>query len=202
MVVRIHDGNSPAAARDIAVAQSPGPVPVFVDATGRRARLMRRCGVLLAAGALVYVPIVGLAVLTGPSVPQPAPLLDDETGMETADQAPEQGLPPLPPVIAGASEVAGGDLGPAGDSADDAGPWPPVLAEPGPVRDEPGRGSPSPGPGRGPSHPSPSTAGPTPPSASPSPSPTGTLPSPSPQTPPPVTPTAPALLDAARRYLA
>ncbi|WP_222864534.1 hypothetical protein, partial [Micromonospora sp. WP24] len=62
MVVHIHADNSPAPPGQTAASRIP--MPVFVDATGRRARLMRWCGVLLAAGTLAYVPIVGVAVLT------------------------------------------------------------------------------------------------------------------------------------------
>ncbi|RKN29161.1 hypothetical protein D7044_23420 [Micromonospora musae] len=164
-------------------------MPIFVDATGRRARLMRWCGVLLAAGTLAYVPIVGVAVLTGPSLPRSAPLLDDETGMETGDQPPEQVGPRALPVSAGDESA-----GPVSALPNEALPRPSLLPEPEPERDRPVPAPPPPTSDGEPSPPLPSTAAPTPPP------PSVAAPSPSAQTPPPaVTPTAPALLHAAAR---
>ncbi|MFD0784809.1 hypothetical protein ACFQZ8_12945, partial [Micromonospora azadirachtae] len=91
MVAHIHGGNSPTL--PARTAPSHIPVPVFVDVSGRRARLMRWCAVLLATGTLAYVPVVGIAVLTGPSVPRLAPSPGDETGMEIGDQPAEQSGP-------------------------------------------------------------------------------------------------------------
>ncbi|MFC3502083.1 hypothetical protein ACFOOK_14080 [Micromonospora krabiensis] len=192
MVVHIHDGNSPAVAADSVVPHLPAAAPVFVDATGRRARLMRWCGVLLAAVALVYVPIVGLAVLTGPPADRSAPLLDEEAGLATGDQP---AAPDLPLDRAIVDDLAGSDLPPP-DHAPEAVARPIPVPAPGPADPVPAR--PPEGSTREPSPPSPSTVGPTQPSESPSPS--GAAPSPSPQTPPPLlVPNAAALLDAQRR---
>ncbi|MFI7605985.1 hypothetical protein ACIBTV_12755 [Micromonospora sp. NPDC049366] len=191
MVVHIHDGNSPA---DSAVPHLPAPAPVFVDVSGRRARLMRWCGVLLSAVALGYVPIVGLAVLTGPPANRTAPLLDEEAGLETGDQ-PAAAERPLEPAIV--TDLAGADLAPPGHTpAQPARPIP--VPTPGPEHHDPVPARPPQESTTEPSPPSPTTVGPTEPSESP----TGPEPSPSSQTPPPaLAPHTAALLDAERRLL-
>ncbi|WP_139338104.1 hypothetical protein [Micromonospora avicenniae] len=188
MVVPNPAGNSPTIPDQTAASRTP--VPVFVDATGRRARLMRWCGLLLAAGSLVYVPIVGIAVLTGPSVPRVAPLPGDETGMEIGDQPPEQGGPLVPHVVAADDELAGAAPTPPNKTR----PRPSLMPEPEPRPDEQVPALPPSRSDEEPSPPPPSTAAPTPPS------PSGATPSPSTQVPSPqLPPTAPGLLYAAGR---
>ncbi|MFC0506968.1 hypothetical protein [Micromonospora costi] len=189
MAVHVPGGDAPVAG-DAPASPTRAPVPVFVDATGRRRRLMRRCGVALAAGALVYLPIVGIAVLSGPVVSD-TPLVDDESGVQTADQPPP---PPervgllVPPVTSTANDIeepvpAAPDTAPAAASTPNRTP----TALPG------GTGTATPRPPHGsPASPTPTTASPTPPAP---PSPSGPLPSPSPGTPPPTVPAGPGLVE-------
>ncbi|MEV1329770.1 hypothetical protein AB0J20_09365 [Micromonospora costi] len=186
----VHDpgGDAPVAG-DAPSSPTRARVPVFVDATGRRRRLMRRCGVALATGTLVYLPIVGFTVLSGPVVPD-TPLVDDETGLRIADQPPPPperiGLP-VPPLTPTANHVeepvpAEPDTAPADPSTPDRTPTP--------VPD--GSGTAAPRPDGSPAPPTPTTASPTRPA---SPSPSGPLPSPYPGTPPPTVPAGPGLAE-------
>ncbi|MEU4680980.1 hypothetical protein [Micromonospora sp. NPDC023737] len=202
MVVHIHGGNSPTLPGRTAASHLP--VPVFVDVSGRRARLMRWGAVLLAAGTLVYVPIVGIAVLTGPAVPRAAPISGDETGMEIGDQPPEQSGPLVPLVAAANEDLAGS----APEPPNEARPRPSLVPEPAPKPHVQIPALPPSRSGKQPSPPPPSTAAPTPPSpsgATTSPSgattnPSSAAPSPSTAAPTPTAPpTVPALIDAAGR---
>ncbi|MCM0677302.1 hypothetical protein NCC78_21800 [Micromonospora phytophila] len=121
MTAHLHDP-SPSTVPQGLPAADPAIVPVFVDVTGRRHRLVRRCGVLLATGSLVYLPLVAATLLSGAGVPAHRPPLPDDARLETSDQpaampfevdgpeanglveeafpAPEQAVP-LPPEVTG-----------------------------------------------------------------------------------------------------
>ncbi|MGS2614133.1 hypothetical protein ACVCAH_06325 [Micromonospora sp. LZ34] len=181
MVVHNHDGEPPTVRTGVVSAGAP----VFVDVTGRRCRLVRRCGLLLGGGSLVYLPLVALAVLSGPTVPAPgsAPR-DDAPGLAMGHQpaAPPEMVDPAAPPFPPAADDAEGE--PAAE--------PPVDAvEPGPRVADPVTGRRPeplpPGPGGGLPLPTPTTVDPTPPTSPPGPTPT---PSATPTTAPP---TAPAI---------
>ncbi|MFI7575064.1 hypothetical protein [Micromonospora sp. NPDC049497] len=95
----------------------PPLAPVFVDVTGRRHRLVRRWGLLVASGSLAYLPIVALAALTGPAVPiGGTPHLDAAPTMEIGDQPPALpgavvALPIAPPAEPAGVEDAPGPEG-------------------------------------------------------------------------------------------
>ncbi|GAA4631492.1 hypothetical protein GCM10023196_061110 [Actinoallomurus vinaceus] len=68
------------------------PEPVFVDATGRRARIARRAGIALGCIVAAYLALVGIGLATGTRVPlTPWP----ETKHSTSGRGPaEDGLMP------------------------------------------------------------------------------------------------------------
>ncbi|MFJ2951958.1 hypothetical protein ACIO8H_30680 [Streptomyces sp. NPDC087226] len=81
----------------------PGEGPVFVDSSGRRARLLRRIGLLLGTVCAGYAVVLGLAFLgIGTSV-TPASLLPFQDGAGPGggagprDGTPPTGTPPVPP---------------------------------------------------------------------------------------------------------
>ncbi|WP_031089754.1 hypothetical protein [Streptomyces sp. NRRL S-15] len=96
-------------------AVRPREGPVFVDSSGRRARLLRRAGVLLGTVCVGYAAVLGLAFMGGVSL-TPSQLLPFEGG--PAAEAgpggriqPGYGIPPVgtaPPSGVPTPPVAGG----------------------------------------------------------------------------------------------
>jgi hypothetical protein len=134
------------------------PAPVFVDVTGRRRRLVRRCGLLLTTGSLIYLPVVAIALLSGPTVPTTGfpvpgdepPIPGDEPRVETGDQP---GLSWWPFIVPAGPAVTPGD-----DPQSSLDSWP-IPTTPPPVP-PPGAIGPAPdGPATG----TPSTSAPVPP---------------------------------------
>ncbi|MGW2836285.1 hypothetical protein ACWCWD_00610 [Streptomyces sp. NPDC001493] len=70
----------------------PGEGPVFVDASGRRARLLRRAGAVLGLAVVGYAVVLGLAFMGGLSL-SPTQLLPFGTG-RPAQAAPDGAAPP------------------------------------------------------------------------------------------------------------
>ncbi|MGW0859615.1 hypothetical protein, partial [Streptomyces sp. NPDC002690] len=66
--------------------------PVFVDASGRRARLLRRAGAVLGLAVVSYAAVLGLAFMGGLSL-SPSQLLPFDAG-EPATAAPGGHAPP------------------------------------------------------------------------------------------------------------
>lgn len=94
---RAHAGPARPAARRRAVArQQEGPV--FVDSSGRRARLLRRAGLLLGTVCVGYAAVLGLAFMGGISL-TPSQLLPFDGG-PAAEAGPGSGTRPgygMPP---------------------------------------------------------------------------------------------------------
>ncbi|WP_431997576.1 hypothetical protein [Streptomyces fungicidicus] len=85
----------------------PGEGPVFVDSSGRRARLLRRAGLLLGVVCAGYAVVLGMAFMgIGTSV-TPASLLPFGGGQREAgpggagprDGVAPTGTPPAPPTV-------------------------------------------------------------------------------------------------------
>ncbi|MFE3602695.1 hypothetical protein [Streptomyces sp. NPDC059142] len=78
-------------------AGRPQEGPVFVDASGRRARLLRRAGMALGAVTLGYVAVLGLAFMGGISL-SPSQILPFDGGPAAAEggagYGPPGGAPP------------------------------------------------------------------------------------------------------------
>ncbi|MCX5401270.1 hypothetical protein [Streptomyces sp. NBC_00102] len=72
--------------------QKPGGGPVFVDASGRRARLLRRAGAVLGLAVVGYAAVLALAFMGGISM-SPSRLLPFDTG-QPAEAAPGGIAPP------------------------------------------------------------------------------------------------------------
>ncbi|NJP32824.1 hypothetical protein [Micromonospora thermarum] len=162
-------------------AGQPVTAPVFVDVTGRRHRLVRLCGLLVAAGSLVYIPLVATAVLPGPAAPYggSAPA-DGRSFLAAADQ------PSVPPgeadVLLDPLDAPPAETAPVVETEPPGRPPAPVDA---PVDRGPDPAPPPPAPQAMPTPGGPATVPPTNPEPAPppSPSPTGTPPSPSPSPP-------------------
>ncbi|WP_327179302.1 hypothetical protein OG599_31120 [Streptomyces sp. NBC_01335] len=94
----------------------PGEGPVFVDASGRRARLLRRAGAVLALAVVGYAAVLGLAFMGGLSM-SPSRLLPFGTG-QPAEAAPGGIAPPdgSPRPTGGATPPTAGAT-PADDAA-------------------------------------------------------------------------------------
>ncbi|MFE3829248.1 hypothetical protein [Streptomyces sp. NPDC059092] len=78
-------------------AGRPQEGPVFVDASGRRARLLRRAGMVLGVVTLGYVAVLGLAFMGGISL-SPSQMLPFDGGPAAAEggtgYGPPGGAPP------------------------------------------------------------------------------------------------------------
>ncbi|MFJ2218079.1 hypothetical protein ACIQVO_37575 [Streptomyces sp. NPDC101062] len=78
-------------------AGRPQAGPVFVDASGRRARLLRRAGMALGVVTLGYVAVLGLAFMGGISL-SPSEILPFDGGPAAAQEGtgygPPGGAPP------------------------------------------------------------------------------------------------------------
>ncbi|MEU9046352.1 MULTISPECIES: hypothetical protein [unclassified Kitasatospora] len=102
--------------------EQPAPPPVFVDASGRRQRRIRRLGAVLAVPAGGYLALLGSTLLGGPTVnapflplpqpPAPSAPAQASTPSTAPFAAPEAAAPPgAPPTVA--ARQAG--TGPVGD---------------------------------------------------------------------------------------
>ncbi|MEU1284132.1 hypothetical protein [Kitasatospora sp. NPDC005856] len=152
------DAQDPPTAELPAVTDAPGgqppsvPPPVFVDASGRRQRRIRRLGAALAVPAGGYLVLLASTLLGGPTVnapflpvPQPpAPSAPSRAATPSAvpSAAPEAAAPPgAPPTVAPARQAGvaqGGDRNPQATGV----PAEPAAGQTGvPV----GTGSPAPG---------------------------------------------------------
>ncbi|HWU09150.1 MAG TPA: hypothetical protein VN520_22675 [Streptomyces sp.] len=106
---RAHAGPARPAKRRRTTAQ-PQEGPVFVDSSGRRAKLLRRAGVLLGAVCVGYAAVLGLAFMGGISL-TPAQLLPFDGGPAAeagpgGRMQPGYGMPPggsAPPAPDGAA---------------------------------------------------------------------------------------------------
>ncbi|MFJ9455244.1 hypothetical protein ACIRST_09205 [Kitasatospora sp. NPDC101447] len=113
------------AATDVADRQAPpAPPPVFVDASGRRQRRIRRLGAVLAVPAGGYLVLLGSTLLGGPTVnapflplpqpPAPTAPASAATPSEAPSDPPEAAdRPSAPPAVAPAARRT--DTGSAGD---------------------------------------------------------------------------------------
>ncbi|MET9369979.1 hypothetical protein ACIRPR_24810 [Streptomyces griseoflavus] len=102
----------------IGASADPG-LPVFVDSTGRRARVLRRTGYAVAGTAAAYLAVLGLSLL-GATPFAPDALLPPLPGDSTAPSAPQrqdQEAGPRTP-----SGVLDPDRGGAGDAGTAVGP--------------------------------------------------------------------------------
>ncbi|MFJ9055449.1 hypothetical protein [Streptomyces sp. NPDC102409] len=95
---RAHAGPARPAGRRRAAGQ-PQEGPVFVDSSGRRARLLRRAGMLLGTGCVGYAAVLALAFMGGISL-TPSQLLPFDGGPAAEARPgggttrPGYGLPP------------------------------------------------------------------------------------------------------------
>ncbi|WP_405387337.1 hypothetical protein OG596_05145 [Streptomyces sp. NBC_01102] len=110
---RAHAGPARSADRRRA-AEQPREGPVFVDSSGRRAKLLRRAGMLLGAVCVGYAAVLGLAFMGGISL-TPSQLLpfNGGPGAEAGPGGtrPGYGMPPggtAPPSDAPTPPVSGG----------------------------------------------------------------------------------------------
>ncbi|MEV6162945.1 hypothetical protein AB0L71_13645 [Streptomyces sp. NPDC052052] len=88
--------------------------PVFVDSSGRRARLLRRAGIALGVSCVGYAAVLGLAFMGGISV-SPSQLLPFG-GTPAAQGGPAGGMPPgaaVAPPSGSPGVGADGSLSPA-----------------------------------------------------------------------------------------
>jgi hypothetical protein len=85
----------------VIVNSEPPPGPIFVDSSGRRARLLRRAGILLGVACIGYAAVLGMAFMGwGGSSLTPSGMLP--FGLAGASQ-PDRSSPP--------GGVPGGGLG-------------------------------------------------------------------------------------------
>ncbi|WP_405666585.1 hypothetical protein OG379_32170 [Streptomyces sp. NBC_01166] len=111
---RAHAGPARPAERRRA-AEQPQEGPVFVDGSGRRAKLLRRAGMLLGAVCVGYAAVLGLAFMGGISM-TPSQLLPFDGGPAAeagpgGGTRPGYGMPPggtAPPGGAPTPPAAGG----------------------------------------------------------------------------------------------
>ncbi|MFF2729563.1 hypothetical protein ACFVS9_16865 [Streptomyces sp. NPDC058008] len=111
---RAHAGPARAAGRRRTTAR-PQDGPVFVDSSGRRARLLRRAGVLLGTVCVGYAAVLGLAFMGGISL-TPSQLLPFDGGPAAeagpgGGTRPGYGVPPggtAPPSGAPSAPASGG----------------------------------------------------------------------------------------------
>lgn len=87
---------------------------MFVDASGRRARLLRRAGAVLGLAVVGYAAVLGLAFVGGLST-SPSQLLPFDAG-QPAKAAPGGHAPPD-----ASARPVGGAASPTGESSDAAG---------------------------------------------------------------------------------
>ncbi|MFJ6854591.1 hypothetical protein ACIQM3_29395 [Streptomyces sp. NPDC091271] len=116
---RAHAGPARSAERRRA-AEQPQEGPVFVDGSGRRARLLRRAGMLLGAVCVGYAAVLGLAFMGGISV-TPSQLLPFDGG-PAAEAGPGGGTRPgygMPP--GGTAPPSGAPTPPASGGATPSG---------------------------------------------------------------------------------
>ncbi|MEU0304265.1 hypothetical protein ABZ252_33175 [Streptomyces sp. NPDC006175] len=109
---RAHAGPARSAERRRKAGQ-PQEGPVFVDGSGRRARLLRRAGMLLGAVCVGYAAVLGLAFMGGISM-TPAQLLPFNGG-PAAEAGPGGGTRPgygVPP--GGSAPPSGAPTPPSG----------------------------------------------------------------------------------------
>ncbi|MEV7869547.1 hypothetical protein AB0P17_26415 [Streptomyces sp. NPDC088124] len=108
-------------------AARPQEGPVFVDASGRRARLLRRAGVALGIVTLGYVAVLGLAFVGGislsPSQVLPfdgGPAAEGGTGYGPPGGAPPPGAAQAPPTVSPTgSPTAAASAAPSASTAGD-----------------------------------------------------------------------------------
>ncbi|MFJ4841177.1 hypothetical protein [Streptomyces sp. NPDC088746] len=112
---RAHAGPARSAER-----RQPQEGPVFVDGSGRRAKLLRRAGMLLGAVCVGYAAVLGLAFMGGISM-TPSQLLPFDGG-PAAEAGPGGGTRPgygMPP--GGTAPPSGAPTPPASDGATPSG---------------------------------------------------------------------------------
>lgn len=135
----------------VARARHAAPAPVFVDASGRRQRRVRRLGLLLALPAVAYVALLVSAVLGGPGASSPYLPLPESA--ERHPGGPASGTPrpgeggtrrPVPAPAAApegrpdqASRTPGSVPGPTAPARTATGPGPSVSSAPGTAKTTP-----------------------------------------------------------------
>lgn len=117
---RAHAGPARSAERRRSAGRPQEEGPVFVDSSGRRAKLLRRAGMLLGAVCVGYAGVLGLAFMGGISLP-PAQLLPFDGG-PAAEAGPGGGMRPgygVPP--SGSAPPSGAPVPPPSGGATPSG---------------------------------------------------------------------------------